>query len=744
MTRLKDERYELLELLGEGASGQVYRAIDRELQRTVIIKFLLISHHKHASKRFAAEALALSRLEHPNVVRLFEYEEDEAQPYIVLEDIDGRPLDDIIDEEERIAPLRATKIALDCVTGLEAAHKAGIIHRDIKPANIIITKSYEAKLIDFGLILDLKGEISTRMTEEGCVAGTLAYMAPEVLRGQDSTVTSDIYSLGVTLFNALTNHLPYEHIPLVGLVGAKANLKVIDDKWPPNVDDKLRTIVTSLVAARASERPKSALEVKRLLKRWINNSYSQSELPTKKRNLMELSAAIENTRQPKRNWWQFSTIVVLILFGTLFWVSGQNTVPKALTRAEKLKLEAEIEPLRQSLLSTPNSLSRRKLEKLAHRLNILDFKTRLGVLETANKEATTLLYLARCSTKQSLPIETTVTFYEELLTRYGFQCIKSKNTMVDREYISFLEKHDSLDRATQFFLKMAKVRVVSSLLNSCNGLAEAYLRMSDKGDYDSKSEAANKEVFKLLKFLLPSLKGEEFTNVFCRYVSLVSVHGGKESEGMLCYAASFLKRRPATLWRPRRFLAEALFFGFSPKPNTLKLAQEVFAQAQKGMPSQLKEEGKVFAAYLMAGLANSYHIGNSQKLAEQTILKAVVLVSKTKPNTNRAKTFSFLIFHRARMILGDNKISFELLRKKLKSIDVSTLKSDDKFWYELSRFAFTFHQKRYGRALEKVNRLVKTAPHRFRPSMLERATTVALMRGAHMFHREIKRFNGDK
>ena len=200
--------YKILEKLGEGGMGIVYKAEDTKLKRTVALKFLPpgLTRDPQAKERFLHEAQAAAALEHQHICNIYEIDETEEQIFIVMSCFEGQTLKEKIDAG-LLKIDEALKIAVQAAEGLQAAHEKGIIHRDIKSANIMVTDKGQTKIMDFGLA-KLKGQ--TKITKEGSTLGTAAYMSPEQSQGAEVDHRTDIWSLGVVLYEMITGQLPFK------------------------------------------------------------------------------------------------------------------------------------------------------------------------------------------------------------------------------------------------------------------------------------------------------------------------------------------------------------------------------------------------------------------------------------------------------------------------------------------------------------------------------------------------------
>ncbi len=221
-------RYELGDRLGSGGMSNVYLATDLTLERTVAVKILAehLSDDERFVARFRREALAVAKLIHPNIVQVYDTGIDDGRHYIVMEYVDGRSGAQILQRQGPIGPETAAEAGIQACAGLDYAHRRGIIHRDVKPGNLMVVGgpvgggAMTVKLTDFGIARALA---QTRITQVGSVVGTAAYLAPEQVRGEEATPATDVYALGVVLYQFLTGRLPYEGSTLAELAVRQQN-----------------------------------------------------------------------------------------------------------------------------------------------------------------------------------------------------------------------------------------------------------------------------------------------------------------------------------------------------------------------------------------------------------------------------------------------------------------------------------------------------------------------------------------
>jgi serine/threonine-protein kinase len=209
-------RYKIKGVLGQGAMGLVYDAVDPKLDRRVAIKTILTQKlsaeaARMAKVRFEREVRAVARLNHPNIVQVYDFGAEADLAYIVMEYIQGRELKDFLDRKERFDLRRIFGIMAELLEALEFAHEAGIVHRDVKPANVMVDAAGHAKLTDFGVARMTEGDgAQAEATRAGTLIGTPAYMSPEQITGQKVDRRSDIFSAGIIFYQLLTWQKPFQ------------------------------------------------------------------------------------------------------------------------------------------------------------------------------------------------------------------------------------------------------------------------------------------------------------------------------------------------------------------------------------------------------------------------------------------------------------------------------------------------------------------------------------------------------
>ena len=261
MAKIIAERYELLELIGQGGMADVYLAQDIILNRTIAIKILRTSLAKDPIyvTRFQREASAAAALSHKNIVEIYDVGEDEDKYYIVMEYVPGMTLKELILKRGAVHVVEAIDIMKQVISGISKAHQLGIIHRDLKPQNILVTDSGVAKIADFGIA---SMQSLAQVTQTDVIMGSLHYLAPELARGEKATAQSDVYALGIVFDELLRGEVPFNGESPVNIA-----LKHMQEDLPsllefnPSIPQSVENIVIKATAKNLNDRYKSATEM---------------------------------------------------------------------------------------------------------------------------------------------------------------------------------------------------------------------------------------------------------------------------------------------------------------------------------------------------------------------------------------------------------------------------------------------------------------------------------------------------
>lgn len=265
--KLLGNRYEIITKIGAGGMANVYQARCTILNRIVTVKILReeLAEDKDFVRRFQMEAQAVASLSHPNIVSIYDVGEEDGLPYLVMEYVEGTNLKEMIRRRGALPPSEAISIGIQVCAALEHAHSKGIIHRDIKPHNILVTPGGRVKVTDFGLARVLSIPCAT-VTQSGTVMGSVHYFSPEQARGEEATPQSDIYSLGVVLYEAVSGKVPFQGDNPVSIA-----LKHIQDDPPglrnvnPAIPEELEKIIFRAMSKSPARRFQSAREMQKAL-----------------------------------------------------------------------------------------------------------------------------------------------------------------------------------------------------------------------------------------------------------------------------------------------------------------------------------------------------------------------------------------------------------------------------------------------------------------------------------------------
>src|SRR5438067_4901427 len=255
-----DGRYKVVSRLGAGGMADVFLAEDQQLGRKVALKLL---HRRFAEdpgfvERFRREAQSAAGLQHPNVVSVYDRGAYDGTYYIAMEYLPGRSLKQLIRQEAPLDPIRAIDVTIQILKAARFAHRRGVIHRDLKPHNVIVDEADQVKVTDFGIARAGASD----MSETGSIMGTAQYLSPEQAQGRAVSATSDLYSVGVVLYEMLTGHVPFDAesavtIALKHVSEAPPPIRVLNPSVPP----ELEQVVMWTLNKNPADRPKDADEL---------------------------------------------------------------------------------------------------------------------------------------------------------------------------------------------------------------------------------------------------------------------------------------------------------------------------------------------------------------------------------------------------------------------------------------------------------------------------------------------------
>ena len=255
--------YDLVAELGRGGMGVVYKGYEAPLNRYVAIKVLAdsLAHDAAVKERFLREARSMAALNDPHIIQIYFIGEDEGQTFFVMEFVDGESLGSVLKREQRLKPEQAAKIVYQTALGLATAHDRGVIHRDIKPGNIMIDSRGNVKIADFGIALS-SSDFSKKLTSTGEFVGTPGYLSPEVCLGKLVDQRSDIFSLGIVLFEMLAGRMPFTDESPLGLMLEVVKAEIPDVRGlNADVDPELSRILSRMIAKDPADRYQSCQDL---------------------------------------------------------------------------------------------------------------------------------------------------------------------------------------------------------------------------------------------------------------------------------------------------------------------------------------------------------------------------------------------------------------------------------------------------------------------------------------------------
>jgi len=359
-------RYEILELLGEGGMGAVYKAADREVDRIVALKVIRpeMASNPEILARFKQELLLSSKVTHRNVIRIYDLGEAQGVKFITMEFMEGETLHQIVKQRGKLEVAEAVDIMEQVASGLGAAHREGIIHRDLKPANIMRDKSGRVVVMDFGLARTFSGD---GMTNTGAMLGTLDYMSPEQAQGMDVKASSDIFTVGLILYELLAGVTPfYAESAIASLLKRTQQRAVPLADVDKNIPGTLSNIVAKCLEKEPAKRYQNAEELDADLCAWQGKSVVG--------RVSASSGQLRLNRIREHKWLILAVAGVLIVAigaGIAWYVNRRQQAAKSLAHAPVSVLDNTLEPMLGVALegaSFINAYSRGDARKLAEKL----------------------------------------------------------------------------------------------------------------------------------------------------------------------------------------------------------------------------------------------------------------------------------------------------------------------------------------------------------------------------------------
>ena len=754
------ERYQQLELIGEGGMGSVFRAWDTKVVRSVVLKFPRVDkvQDHFIIKRFETEALALSKLDHPNIVRLYDLDKNEGHPFIVTEDVSGECLKDLIERSEFNAH-QAIELLTALARGVEAAHGAKIIHRDIKPENVLVTPEAIPKLIDFGFAMSVDGQDFTRMTKTGNVVGTFLYMAPEVLIGvADASEKSDLYSFGLLAYEVLTGQHPYAGVPLEIICNLSSEIEVL----PPslhceNLDTNVDKLIEELINRDPNKRLGTARAMRRRFERWLQRSGVQAEeqtveisavtqKPKSKRREKPLkkrppaAAAVKKEANQGRKY--IFIAMFLIVTGLLlnFWLERKKQQEMKLVlrneRAAQAKRETRVIELRDWLLAKAPSSKSKEFKELSQLLPQTKVSQRLGMKIQIEPAPLFAAYFLALSAEKSLPAGEQILWYGNIIREYGFQ----GNEFVDRtilpKLLKLVTQNDFLSKGAQFVLQCC---------NEWNGeragkLLLAYLRKivpprDYKGTANKKGlvRKLRPQLQKMMQKLRKVAPLALFEEMFFHYIEFIAYTSDNDQATSILKAVSLLHGLGPKYWSCKMHGAESLATLFDPPVKYLKKALALLDETLKEAPASARDLVDTRRAYAKTLIAARIHRGNgdSRKLNEEALQLSqdISMRSKGKKHHTEVLIFRILTMSRTLFTAQAKKEDGQMMSRLFELIDDKQFDDDERFLYLYAKAEVLQNRGQFQEAARTIKEGIACAPYSHKSGMLAIVTYYDIARG---------------
>ncbi|RJQ53266.1 MAG: Stk1 family PASTA domain-containing Ser/Thr kinase [Actinobacteria bacterium] len=333
------DRYQVTEKIGGGGMAEVYKAADSVLGRTVAVKVLhpQFARDENFVARFRQEAQAAANLSHPNIVNIYDWGQQDSTYYIIMEFVEGKNLKEIINAQGPLSPKKTMDVTKQVASALDFAHRRNVIHRDIKPHNIIITPQGEVKVMDFGIA---RAGADTSLTQTGSILGTAQYISPEQAQGRAVGAGTDIYSLGVVMYEMLTGDPPFTGENPVSVAVKQVNDEpVAPTRINPAIPRELEAIVLRAMAKRPEDRYPTAEDMREDIERLEEGAPTEAMAAAAGATTVmapisppPTSRAAAKPPTGKKTWpWVLAALGVMLLAALAIWAVSAFVVPQTIT-----------------------------------------------------------------------------------------------------------------------------------------------------------------------------------------------------------------------------------------------------------------------------------------------------------------------------------------------------------------------------------------------------------------------------
>lgn len=331
-------QYELINIVGHGGQGVVYRAVDNTLNRFVALKLLRTecSSDPEFVRQFESEAQVTASINHPNVVRVYSFGADDGHVFLAMELVANGTLDELMEKLGRVPEMRALQIGMEIAKGLKAGFEMGLIHRDVKPGNILFAEDGTTKLVDYGLAMLFEQQAQ----ETGEIWGTPYYLSPERLNKTVEDFRSDIYSLGATLFHAIAGRPPFEakdasHVALKHLRAHAVSIQA----WAPHVCNSTAYVINRMLLKNPDERQQSYDELIEQFQFARDEALARMRVGGK--TAQRARVVIDDARSQKALSWFTIAILIVLVAGLVF---GGMLIMKLLKEAGENNKPIPVQP----------------------------------------------------------------------------------------------------------------------------------------------------------------------------------------------------------------------------------------------------------------------------------------------------------------------------------------------------------------------------------------------------------------